>query len=255
MWARFLLKMRTFKLTIEYDGTDFQGWQIQAKGERTVQAEIEKVLLKIFQTPIKIHGSGRTDTGVHAQGQVAHCHIKTDKSCEELTRALNGNLERDISILSIEDVPSDFHARFSVKSKTYRYSIINQPVRSALYRHYCLQFSQKLNIKRMKEEALSLIGEYDFRSFQASDPARKDRETIRTIHRIDIKKTNNLITIDIEANGFLYKMVRNIVGTLLDIGTGKLPAGSMKRIRQERNRIKAGDTAKPHGLCLLEVNY
>lgn len=270
------MKRRNIKLTIEYDGTDFSGWQIQGQPTavssqppaishepsescnlRTIQGELKKFLEKICKEEIIVLGSGRTDSGVHASGQVAHFRTTTDKSCALLLRALNANLPQDISVTEVKEVSSRFHAQFSAKSKTYRYTILNRASRSALLHRHSLFYPHKLNVTLMKEEACCLIGRHDFKSFQASDTASKKRgeDTIRTIKRLEIKKRAGIITIDIEANGFLYKMVRNITGTLLSIGSGLLPKGSTKKILRAKDRRQAPAPAKAEGLCLLQVMY
>jgi len=261
---------RNIKLTIEYDGTNFHGWQTQAKrsksrnqpkrrAQRTVQEEIEKVLKKIFKRNHKLIGSGRTDSGVHAFGQVAHFKSHTSMSVTEIQSALNANLPDDIAIIKVEEVPLNFHAQYSVKSKIYRYTIFNATARCAQQRHFCLYYPYKLNIRNMREEAKDLVGRKDFKSFTASDPAKrkanKKEDTVRTIKRLAISRKGDNLIVDIEANGFLYKMVRNIIGTLLEVGRGKLTKGSIKQILAEKNRHAAGNTAKPKGLALIEVRY
>lgn len=261
--------LRNIKLTIEYDGTCFNGWQTQTarvkreratqKPQRTVQEEMEKALKKIFKQALKLIGSGRTDSGVHALGQVANFQTQSLMSLGEIQNALNANLPDDIAIIKAEDVPLDFHAQYSVKSKTYRYTILNRSARCAQQKNFCLFYPYKLNVRAMKEEAQSLLGRKDFKSFTASDPAKrrsgKKEDTIRTIKRLIITKKGANLTVDIEANGFLYKMVRNIVGTLLEVGNGKLAKGSIKKILSKKNRNAAGTTAKPKGLTLLKVQY
>ncbi len=292
--------MRNFKLTLEYDGTNFEGWQIQRGNHRTIQGEIEKALQKIFRLGLtrlsfpnafvgnplgfsstrgmdsrlrgndrlyiqtqksyrcRIHliGSGRTDSGVHALGQVAHFKVDSALDIDEIHRALNANLPEDIVIRKVETVPLTFHAQYSVKSKTYRYTILNRPERCAHLRHFCWHISKSLNLSLIRREAAYLIGRKDFRSFMAANSALADsRNTIRTIKRFSIQKKNDFIHIDIEADGFLYKMVRTIVGTLVQIGQGRLPPGSIKKILCKKNRIYAGVTAKPQGLCLIEAKY
>ncbi|MCK5213946.1 MAG: tRNA pseudouridine(38-40) synthase TruA [Candidatus Omnitrophica bacterium] len=250
---------RNIKLIIEYDGTKFNGWQIQAQKSRTVQGEIEKVLKKIFKQKIGIAGSGRTDSGVHAKGQVAHFLTTSDMPHETIRNAVNGNLPRDIAILDAQEMPLKFHARFSTKRKTYRYTVLNRAAKPALEKNFSLHHPQKLNIRKMRREAGALIGKKDFRSFMASDSAQRDKKdqknTVRHVYRLDITKKEEHVFFDIEANGFLYKMVRNIVGTLLTAGTEKLPDGSMKSILQQKNRNCAAKTAPAHGLCLWEVTY
>ncbi|OGX40038.1 MAG: tRNA pseudouridine(38-40) synthase TruA [Omnitrophica WOR_2 bacterium RIFCSPHIGHO2_02_FULL_50_17] len=247
---------RNIKLTLEYDGTRFEGWQVQKKNQRTVQGEIEKALKKIFKEEIRLIGSGRTDSGVHALGQAASLKTRSRIPAAQIKRALNANLPADIAVVDAEEVGPRFHAQYSVRSKTYRYTILNRAVRSTQGRHFCLLFPYKLNLRLMREEAQALIGRHDFKSFQAANPAHDEKATtVRIVKHVEIIKRGDFIFIDIEADGFLYKMVRNIVGTLLEIGSGRLPQGSIKVILKKRNRLFAGDTAKPHGLTLLGVKY
>ncbi len=245
---------RNIRLTIEYDGTDFNGWQIQPKGVRTIQGEITKALTTIFKEKTRLIGSGRTDAGVHALGQVANFHTKSLMSLREIRNALNANLPPDVAILKVEEVPLEFHSQYSVKSKAYRYTILYREVRPAQQRHFCLFYRNKLNFQKMRGEAKVFVGCKDFKSFQSANKSNPT-ETVRTIKRVDIKKRGEYIFIEVEANGFLYKMVRNIVGTLLEIGSGKLSKGSIKQILSKKNRIYAGPTAKPQGLALLNVVY
>jgi tRNA pseudouridine38-40 synthase len=247
--------MGNFKLTLEYDGTGFNGWQQQSQGERTVQGELEKVLFQIFKTKVNAIASGRTDAGVHALGQVVSFKTDTKMTPLQIHRAMNALLPSDIAALNVKEVDSEFHAQYSVKSKTYRYTILNRQYRSAHERNRCHYFSYPLNVAVMKREAKALVGKKDFKSFEASDPVRARHTTVRTVKKIVIRKKGDWVTIDIEADGFLYKMVRNIVGTLLEVGTGRLTPGSIKRILTKKDRTKAGETAVPQGLCLLEVKY
>lgn len=250
--------VRNIKLTIEYDGTAFNGWQIQAKGFRTVQGEIKSTLERICKEKIILIGSGRTDTGVHAQGQVANFKTTSRISVENLKKALNFNLPEDIAISKVEEVPLNFHAQFSAKTKTYRYTILNRDYHSPHGRHLAYFYPYKLNLKSMKEEAKNLIGRKDFKSFQTNngdDKRGRAKSAVRHMKRIDVKKNGNLITFDIEADGFLYKMVRTIVGTLLKIGNGSMPKGSLKKILTKKDRKFAGIPAKACGLTLLEVKY
>jgi len=233
--------MRHFKLTIEYDGTFFNGWQIQSKRNRTVQGEIELTLKKIFKKKVRIAGSGRTDSGVHALGQIASFFASTRMTASEVKKALNANLPDDIVICDASEVSRNFHARFSSKRKLYRYSILNRTLPTALQRQYCFFFPSKLNLRLMRAEAQQLLGKKDYRCFMAAD--------------LEVRKRGFEITIIASGEGFLYKMVRNIVGTLLEIGTGKAPKGSMRRILDSRDRNYAGDTAPACGLCLVCVKY
>jgi len=222
--------MRNIKLTIEYDGTAYAGWQTQ-KNSKTVQQTIEDALRKLFKERIKIIGSGRTDAGVHALGQVANFSIKHAISTDNLQKALNSNLPKDIVVTSIKETGKNFHSRFDVKAKVYRYTILNRAYPSALLKDRVYFYPHKLDINLMKKMAKSLLGRHDFKRFCNSASITKD--TVRTIKRIDIKRTKDgLVYIDIEADGFLYNMVRRIVGSLVN-----------------------GSTAPARGLCLIEVKY
>ena len=247
--------IRNIKLTLEYDGTNFNGWQMQARSKRTVQGEIEKVLSRILKKKTAVIGSGRTDSGVHAKAQTANFKTVSTMTPVQILKALNALLPEDLAVVAAEEVPLNFHARYSVKSKIYRYAILNRESRSPLSRHISLFYRRYLNLHRMRKEAQVLIGRKDFKSFQATDFALSEKNTIRTIKKIQIRKSGDFIYIDTEANGFLYKMVRNIVGTLLEIGSGKRPVRSMKDILSKKNRQDAGPTAPAQGLCLLEVRY
>ncbi len=248
--------MRNIKLTIEYDGTHFHGWQIQDLKQRTVQGEIKKSLKKVFKKDITLYGSGRTDSGVHAIHQVANFKIESYLDHTEILRAINASLPEDISILKAEEANENFHAQFDAKNKTYCYSILNRPARSAMHRDYSYYFPVKLNLKAMRQEAKALVGKKDFKSFRATPPANtKEKNTIRTIKSVTIKKRGDFVLVEIMANGFLHKMVRNIVGTLIAIGAGHKRSGHIREILRAKNRSFAGKTAHPKGLCLVKVNY
>ena len=247
--------MRNFKITFEYDGAEFAGWQIQAQGERTVQGEMEAVIAKVFKQPLKVIASGRTDSGVHARGQVASFKADTRMKPLEIQRALNSLLPADIAVHDVRQVKSDFHAQYSVKEKTYRYTVLNRKYRSVFLRDRVYFHPYPLNISRMRKGAQCLVGRHDFKSFQAYDPLRAERQTVRSIKKIVIKKEGDLIHMDVTADGFLYKMVRNIAGTLLAIGAGQLPPGDMPKILKAKNRKAAWDTAPAEGLCLVAVKY
>jgi len=249
--------MRTVKIILEYDGTGFNGWQIQAQPNRTVQGEIDSALKRIFKENVRCIGSGRTDSGVHALEQVAHFKVTTRMRAEEIQKALNSILPDDISVLNVEFARASFHAQFKAKRKTYQYVILNRTTASALERNRCWHIPQKLSLTSMRREARALIGRKDFRSFMASDPAggSKEKNTIRRITRLDIRKKGDLILIEIEANGFLYKMVRNIVGTLVDVGLKRSPQGLIKELLHRKSRIFAGKTAPGQGLFLVNVGY
>lgn len=247
--------MRNFKVTLEYDGTDFFGWQVQSQGERTIQGEIQNVLSKIFKRKVNILASGRTDAGVHAVGQVASFKTQTRMTPAQIQNAMTAFLSPDIVVKDIQEVSLKFSALHSARLKTYRYTILNSKVPIVKERNFCHFYPYKLDLSKMRLEAKSLVGKHDFKSFEASDPVRRRHSTIRTIHTIRIAKKGDWVFIDIKADGFLYKMVRNIVGVLLDAGTGRLAKGGVKAILDEKNRCKARLTAEPQGLCLLEVKY
>jgi len=246
---------KIFKITIEYDGAGFCGWQTQAQGERTVQGELEAVFLKIFKQPVHAIASGRTDSGVHARGQVVSFKADTRMKPLEIQKALNSLLPADIAALEAKEVKADFHAQYSVKEKTYRYTVLNRKCRSVFLRDRVYFYPYPLNVARMRKASRDLVGAHDFKSFQAYDPLRAERQTVRTIKRIAIKKEGDLIHIDVTADGFLYKMVRNIAGTLLAIGSGQLSPDQMPKILKAKNRETAWDTAPAEGLCLMVVKY
>ncbi len=244
---------RNIKITLEYDGTNYAGWQAQARPQKTIQGVLEKVLRKIFQEKIKVIGSGRTDTGVHALGQVANFKTASSLTLAQIQKSLNALLPEDIAVIKTEEVGINFHSRFDAKSKVYRYSILNRSCRSAWLKDSAYFIPYKLDVKLMQKEAKALLGKHNFKAFQASD--KKKRQAVRIIKKLHIDKQGDLLNIEIEADGFLYNMVRNIVGTLIEIGRGKFPVGSLKKILTSKNRKIAGPTAPAKGLCLLRVNY
>jgi len=253
--------MRNIKLTIEYDGKNYAGWQRQSSRKskvishkhRTIQEVLENALQGILREKICLIGSGRTDAGVHARAQVANFKTDSKISADRLVLGLNAVLPDDISIIKAEERGVDFHSRFSAKSKAYRYVILNRPSKPALFRDAVYFFPQTLDLKIMRKEAQGLLGRHNFKSFQAAD--KKERNALRTIKNLKITRKNDFLYIDIEANGFLYNMMRNIVGTLIEAGRGKLPKGGLCRILLAKNRALAGPTVPAKGLCLLEVKY
>lgn len=253
--------MRNILLEIEYDGTAYAGWQVQnasktgrgPKGSVTVQSTLCAALDNILGEKVMLTGSGRTDAGVHAQAQAANFHTASSIPVRGLQKALNSALPPDIRITACREVPEDFHARYSAKWKLYRYTILNSPIQSALRRHYVFYCDYPLDVGRMSREASALKGTHDFSSFHAAEAKRES--SVRTVRRISIAKKGDTVTIEIEANGFLKNMVRTIAGTLIDIGRGRFPAGSMRRILAAKDRKAAGPTAPPQGLCLVKVWY
>jgi len=244
--------MRNIRLTVQYDGTDYSGWQSQ-KNSVAIQDIIEKAIAKILGERIKIAGAARTDAGVHAKGQVANFNTRSRLPLLNIKNALNRNLPSAIIISKIEKVDKDFHSQYDAKRKFYRYYATTRKPISPFYKDFVTPVSYELDLKTMKDEAKALLGRHDFSSFQSSNSKRAS--AVRNLSRIDIKKKGQLIYFDIEANGFLYNMVRAIVGTLLDVGRGYLKPGSVKKILMRRDRRSAGSTAPAKGLCLMKVRY
>jgi len=233
------MTMRNFKLILEYDGTNFSGWQTQAVGLRTVQNHLEENLEKIFKIKVHCQASGRTDSGVHAVGQVAHFKVDTKIKASLIHRALNSFLDRDLSVIKVTEVPLDFHAQKDVKTKTYRYTILNRSYPSALWRDRAYFYPDQLNLSAMRQAARQIKGTHDFKPFQSAAQRSRIKNTVRTIKNLSIIKEGDLIHITITSDGFLYKMVRNITGALIAAASGR----SNSR------------TAPSHGLCLISVRY
>jgi tRNA pseudouridine38-40 synthase len=240
------------KLTLKYDGTDYNGWQIQPEG-RTIQGELTRVLSLLDQRHVTVHGAGRTDAGVHAEGQVASLRLERDFSLRELRDAINGNIDRDIRVFEAERAEDSFHARVSARLKTYRYRIWTQDVVSPFVRRYVHHFRSPLDIDAMRRAANLLEGEHDFRAFTVS---ASDAETsVRTIQRLEIMEEEGGLAILVAADGFLRYMVRAIAGTLIEVGRGRLSAVSIGNAISSKDRGRAGPTAPACGLTLLRVDY
>ena len=245
--------MRNIKLTIEYDGKDFNGWQKQPD-KLNIQGTIENVIKQITGEDIELNASGRTDAGVHALGQVANFKTNSDLPIEKFPIAINSNLKKSIRIINAEEVEENFHSRLSCKKKTYRYVINNSEFSSAIYRNLETHIPQKLDIAKMKQAIKYFEGEHDFKAFKASGTSSKT--SVRTIYHAEIvEKENSRIYIELTGNGFLYNMVRIISGTLVDVGLGKIKPDEIPEIILEGKREKAGKTLPPNGLFLLYVEY
>ncbi|MFW5853836.1 MAG: tRNA pseudouridine(38-40) synthase TruA [Thermodesulfobacteriota bacterium] len=245
--------IRNFKLTIEYDGTRYHGWQRQ-KGDRTLQGEIERALKTMTGQQIILNGSGRTDAGVHAYGQTAHFKCETLLSPDVFQKGLNSLLDADIVIRDCREVDRSFHARFDVRRKTYHYRIRNRPLPSALERLYVWHIRRPLNLAAMAEAAVCLSGEHDFKAFEGAGSPRA--HTRRRIFQSEIVwDPEGSVTFQVSADGFLRYMVRNIVGTLVDVGSGKTTVLEFQKILASEDRGRAGATAPPHGLYLMQVDY
>ncbi len=244
--------MRNIKLTIEYDGKDFNGWQKQPN-KLNIQGNIEKVISEITKEEIELIGSGRTDAGVHAIGQVANFKTNSNIPIEKFAIAINSRLKKSIIIKKAEEVPERFHSRYNCKKKTYRYIINNSDMGSAIYRNLEYNIKMPLNLENMKKASKYFEGEHDFSAFKASGTSSKS--SVRTIYSADVKKENERIIIELTGNGFLYNMVRIISGTLVEVGLGKIRPEEIEDIIDSKNRQMAGKTLPPYGLYLLEVNY
>lgn len=244
--------MQNLKLTVEYDGTAYHGWQVQP-GLPTIQGVFDETVKRISGDEVRVTGAGRTDAGVHAMGQVANFWTKKDLAPDAWRRALNGLLPSDIVVQRVEPAPEDFDARRSARHKTYRYTILNTPHPSALERHWVLHISDSLALAEMAEGAAYLIGEHDFSAFRAANDNL--RNPVRRVYEARFGSEANHLHLVMTGSGFLKHMIRIIVGTLLDVGRGKLTPDDFQRILRSKDRQGAGRTAPPHGLCLMHVSY
>ena len=245
--------MKNFKITVEYDGASYHGWQRQ-KNDRTIQEEIEKALFTMTGKKIALTASGRTDAGVHALGQVANFNCDTDLSSQAFQNGLNSLTRDDIVIISCNIVDENFHSRFDAKSKTYNYRILNRDLPVAINRQYAWFIKKKLDLDAMQLSVRHIIGAHDFKAFEGTGSPRS--HTTRRVFKAEIaEQGNGLIVIEIKADGFLRFMVRNIVGTLVDVGLGKITSDDFKEILLSKDRSIAGATAPPQGLFLMKVKY
>jgi tRNA pseudouridine38-40 synthase len=252
--------MRYFKLTISYDGTDFHGWQIQAPGKLTIQGEIVSVLRQITQESTLLHGAGRTDAGVHALGQVASFRTQSALSAQEFQRALNALLPQTIRIVGAEEVGPDFHARWSALRKTYRYRLYRGKVVPPMVSRYVLHYPFPLDEDAMRKAASRFVGPHDFASFAASTGSEdddKERSTVREIYSSELARSEDgeELVYTVRGRSFLRYMVRKMVGTLLDVGRGKLTPEDINRLYELRDRSKSGPTVPPQGLCMVSVEH
>jgi tRNA pseudouridine38-40 synthase len=244
---------KNFKMTIEYDGTRFHGWQIQ-KDDPTIQDAIEKALATMTGQPVRLNGAGRTDAGVHAVGQVANFHCETGLEAREIQRGLNSLLPPDIVIRSCSIVAASFHARFDAKSKLYRYRISNQRVPNAIGRQYEWFVRHPLDISAMRTALNQLVGRHDFSAFEGAGSPRA--HSIRTVSTADLSVVSQgRLEVTVAADGFLRYMVRNMIGTTVAAGSGKIAASDVSDILASGDRSQAAPTAPPHGLCLVKVSY
>lgn len=245
--------MRNLKISIEYDGTRYKGWQKQKTGIPTIQEKIENVLSKMTGEDIQVVGCGRTDSGVHAENYVANFHTNCTLTIDTMLNYLYEFLPEDIVVKSMKDTTERFHARYNVKSKTYVYRINNNKFRNVFNRKYTYHTDEKLNLNEMRNGAEVLIGTHDFQSFTSLKPNTKP--TLRTINYIHITENDGMIEIEVNGNGFLLNMVRIITGTLLEVGKGNLKPGDVEKILNEKKRSEAGPIAQAKGLSLRNIQY
>lgn len=245
-------ELRTLKLTVAYDGTRYCGWQRQDNGP-TIQAALEDAFLPLLGVTPTVHGAGRTDAGVHALGQVASVEADTPHPAAAIQRALNIRLDPDIRVLTVEDAPVGFHARFDAIGKTYRYRLWTAAVTSPFAHRYVWHVPQRLDVVAMQAAAHALLGRHDFSAFQSAGSEVAD--AVRTLDRIDLRKEDDEVIVDVHGDGFLRHMVRAIVGTLVDVGAGRRDPVSTALLLASRDRGRAGDTAPAQGLTLVSVDY
>ena len=244
--------MRNIKLIISYDGTDFSGWQRQPD-RRTVQQVLEEAIRTLTGDLPGTNASGRTDAGVHAIGQVVHFFTATRHAPDVILKALNATLPLDLRVLAAEEVSQAFHSTFDAKSKRYRYVIDNRPIADPFTRRYSWHIFRKLNASLMKQAGQALVGRHDFHSFETQWPNRAS--SVRTIYDLDVVRDGDRVIVEVEADGFLYNMVRAITGTLSLVGTGRRPPEFVAEALAAEDRAEAGPTAPPQGLFLLVVRY
>ena len=244
--------MRNIVITIAYDGTDFCGWQVQPNGN-SIAAEIIKAIERITQETVKLYGSGRTDAGVHAYAQVANFYTEASLTLEKWIGALNAYLPETIAVIAAREEDMNFNARFSAKGKIYKYRIYNSRYPSPFMVNRAWRITYSLDMELKKQAAEILCGEHDFKAFMAAGSSVTD--TVRTIYELDITKQDDLIEVQVKGNGFLYNMVRIIVGTLVHVGSGKITCEDLRSVLESQDRTKGAVTAPAYGLYLKEVFY
>ncbi|ALS02722.1 tRNA pseudouridine synthase A [Enterococcus silesiacus] len=245
--------MRNIKLTIEYDGTRYLGWQRLGDSDKTIQGKIENILTQMTRSKVEIVGSGRTDAGTHAKGQIANFKTDSKMALSEMIEFLNRYLPQDIVVKKLEEVPERFHARYNAKGKKYSYYIWNNMIPSAFERNYSFHYAEELDLELMNEACSKLTGTHDFIGFSSLKKTKKS--TTRTINELSIQKDGNLIHFTFVGDGFLHKMVRILMGTLLEIGAGTLQLAAIDEVFESKIRSEAGITVPAQGLFLDEVYY
>lgn len=244
--------MKNYKLTIEYDGSRYYGWQRQP-GQNTIQGKLESVLSRMCGDRVEVIGAGRTDAGVHAKGMVANVFLETESTCEEIRDYLNTYLPEDIAVKEVREAAPRFHARYNATGKTYCYTCYDGKVKSVFDRKYYVYLEEEPDLDLMRQAAAFLEGEHDFRNFCVNP--RMKKSTVRRVNRIEIKRDGGYLRFTIHGTGFLQNMVRIIVGTLLEVGGGRMDVEEVRAALVNPERQKAGPTAPAQGLCLMEVDY
>lgn len=245
--------MRNFKMVLQYEGTRYQGWQRQESTGNTIQGKLEALLSRMCGERVELQGSGRTDAGVHAKAQVANVHMQTDMTPYEILGYMNRYLPEDIGVLSVEEVPERFHSRLHAKGKTYCYRVINSSLPHVFERRYAYVYPDRLDTEAMERAAELLVGTHDFAAFTSAKRGKK--KTVRTIEEIRIEKEGDMLSFFFSGNGFLFHMVRILMGTLLEVGTGRMRAEAINEILASESREQAGPLVPALGLTLMEVRY
>jgi len=245
--------MARMALGLEYDGTAFMGWQRQSHAGRTVQGCLEEAISKVADHPVDVVCAGRTDAGVHALGRVSHFDVEARRDLRGWLLGINSNLPEDVAANWIKEVPDDFHARYWAYARQYRYGIVNRLTRPAVMRSQMTWVRHSLDEERMRTAARFLLGEHDYSAFRSVEC--QARSPVRRVHCLDVHRAGEIVSIDVVADGFLHHMVRNMVGVLIDIGTGRQDPVWAQRVLQGRDRTLGGVTAPPQGLCFMAVLY
>ena len=245
--------MQNYRFLIQYDGSRYHGWQSQGNTDGTIQGRLEQVLSQLDGTPVEVHGSGRTDAGVHAAGQVANARLNTPRSEREILNYVNSYLPQDIAVLSVQPCDPRFHARLNAQWKRYEYAIRTGPVPDVFRRKYQYALQQALDVPAMRRAAAHLLGTHDFKSFCGN--RRMKKSTVRSLYQVDITDRDDLVTLSFVGSGFLFRMVRILAGTLVEVGLGRRTPDDLPAILAAQDRAAAGPALPPQGLCLMEVGY
>ncbi len=245
--------MRNIRIKVTYEGTRYQGWQKQETSDNTIQGKLERLLSRMCEEEIAVQGSGRTDAGVHALGQIVNFHTSATMSLQDMLQYMNQYLPEDIAVVEIEEVSERFHSRLNAKGKRYSYRVWNSSIPNVFWRRYAHTVEDKLDLEAMKSATSYLLGEHDFKSFTSTKKGKKS--TVRRIDNIEIVKEGDMLTFTFTGNGFLYHMIRILVGTLLEVGRGVRTADSIPVVLESKNRENAGELVPGKGLVLEEVFY